>query len=262
MILKNKASRTAYDIIKKYGITEPNEFSIQTIAELEGAIVQEKSIKGAQGRILFGKEGRKSIITINKNITNTQKKSFVLAHELGHLVLHRNLEHFFSCNDGDFLDWHRKGSHESEANQFAAELLMPAELFSEKAIVEKFSFEHLRNLAKLFNTSITATAIRYAQYGNIPIGIVYSQNNFIRWFSSSDKFIYPFFKIKEAVPSGTVASRYFKSGTIVKEPKVILPLWFSDYNTKSDVYFYEHCFPFKKLNSTLSFIWLCEDYQV
>lgn len=204
-----------------------------------------------------------SIISLNNNITNPQKKSFILAHELGHLILHRELEHFFNCNEADFLDWHRKGSHESEANQFAAEVLMPAEVFSKAAAIgEGFSFDHLCYLAKLFNTSITATAIRFTQYGNVPIGVVYCQNNFIRWFSKSDQFIYPFFKIQENVPTGTIASRYFKSGTVIKEPQVILPLWFSDYNTKTDVYFYEHCFPFTNLNSTLSFIWLCEDYVV
>jgi len=62
--------------------------------------------------------------TILLNARQAQpRKLFTLAHELGHYFLHRHFKTHFSCSifpAGPACRWER------EANQFAAELLMPA----------------------------------------------------------------------------------------------------------------------------------------
>lgn len=59
------------------------------------------------------------IIVLNQKKGSLARKSFSLAHELGHLVLH-------SCRDKRELD---SSEIEKEADDFAASLLMPAEAF-------------------------------------------------------------------------------------------------------------------------------------
>lgn len=56
----------------------------------------------------------------------------VLAHELGHDRLHRELlSHFKILHDRTFFEW--SSQPEMEANLFAAELLIPDDLFLERA---------------------------------------------------------------------------------------------------------------------------------
>src|SRR5205807_9359977 len=57
------------------------------------------------------------------------RRRFVIAHELGHLLLGHGSDILKLCDEGDLLEW-AKGQrpYENEANEFAAELLMPEDL--------------------------------------------------------------------------------------------------------------------------------------
>ena len=254
-----KSSAAAIQLLKDYSIDDPNEIPLEDLVFSEGAIFEEKPMSGADGRIIFGKTF--SIVTINSNIQNKNKRRFVIAHELGHLKLHRNIQRFFSCDEKAFLEWHKAGSHESQANEFAAELLMPSNLFVSEASKKKFSIEHILELSKVFNTSVTSTAIRYTDLGTFPIAIVYSQNGEIKWFSRNANFVCKFLRVKERVAENSVAWQYFKKGDVPKTPTLVLPnVWFKDFQLRSDQYFYEQCFKITTLNAVLSFIWPCENF--
>src|ERR1051325_11598769 len=125
--MTSRATLAASKVISDYYITRANEIPIEDLLNAEGAILQEKPMNGADGRIMFGKTY--SIIVVNSKIQNKQKRRFVLAHEFGHLKMHKNIQRFFNCDEKAFMEWHQKGSHESEANEFAAEFLMPTKLF-------------------------------------------------------------------------------------------------------------------------------------
>jgi len=255
----SKPSQAAVKLLQDYSITDPNEIPIEDLIYGEGCVFDEKSMKGADGRIIFGKKN--AIITVNSDIRNKNKRRFVIAHEIGHLKLHRNLARFFNCDEKAFLEWHKVGSHESEANEFAAELLMPTELFRAQALTAKFSLNHILNLSKTFNTSITSTAIRYTDLGNYPVALIYSQNGKIKWYSRNKGFICQFFKVKEDVPKNSVASTFFKTGDVPEKPTLVLPLvWFKDFNLRTDQYFYEQCFKITSQNAVLSFVWVCEGF--
>ena len=62
---------------------------------------------------------RNKFIFLNNNLDYIEKK-FILAHELGHAVLHSSVNCFFLENNSFFV----KNKIEKEANQFSAELLI------------------------------------------------------------------------------------------------------------------------------------------
>ena len=69
-------------------------------------------------------DGGPAIIVNNNDDISVERKIFTIAHELGHLILHK------SSFNGEFSEENR--IEESEANEFAAELLMPEEAFKQQ----------------------------------------------------------------------------------------------------------------------------------
>lgn len=252
-----KAKIGAEILLKNYAITEPNEVQLEDIIAAEGLLLEEKPIKGADGRIVFGRE--RAVIVVNKQISNVGRRRFVIAHELGHFRLHKNLHINFQCTEADFLDFHTNGSHETEANVFAAEFLMPRSIFKKEIPAGKEPHECISNLANKFQTSWTATAIRFVDFGNFPACVFFSKAGFIKWYKRSNDFIGKFPRQGEAVPLNSVASDFFSGKALKDNPGVISSVWFKD-NLSQDCYFFEYCLPIHSQNAALSLIWLCEKW--
>jgi Zn-dependent peptidase ImmA (M78 family) len=258
----SKSQLAAKKILQKYCITKPNEIPIEDLIFAEGAYFEEKKINGSQGRIIF--KGNTAFISINNSISHIGKKRFVIAHELGHYILHKNLAHFFNCNEIDFLEWHKTGSHESEANEFAAEILMPYDLFNPITKVHPFKKDIIEHLSQKFGTSVTATALRYKDIGHTPIAIACSSNGFIKWSSRNNSFPLWQMKNKIRLSSESVANDFFVNSKIPKEPQVITPsAWFEGIRRDTygnSIYLYEQCIHIKSQNEIISLIWVCNDY--
>lgn len=104
------------------------------------------------------------------NITeNLRRQIFTIAHELGHIVLHKDkgnlIDYRQSVNLGTDY-WNSSASDmEKEANHFAAEILMPEEDFRK---VHKNNKGSLDRIADYFGASTIATSIRAKLLG-LPI---------------------------------------------------------------------------------------------
>jgi len=97
------------------------------------------------------------IIVINKKIGTAVRQRFSLAHELGHMVLHRNL-----------FDWEfdlRNKEIENEAQQFAEHFLLPAKGFDYSFVSPKM--EHLISLKREWLVSLGALVIHCENIGLI-----------------------------------------------------------------------------------------------
>lgn len=94
-------------------------------------------------------------IFINKDLSPA-RKTFTLAHEFGHYIMHKGRKKFRL----DFVDFDgsREAQEETEANYFAATLLMPKERF--KKIYNLFNNEEL--VAEYFGVSLAAVRNRRA----------------------------------------------------------------------------------------------------
>ena len=123
--------RLAQHIAKKYGL-KPG-FNIEQFAS-EFVNVQKDAIPYDVDGLFFGfnTEGKKPTIMINSEIS-PRRQLFTLAHEIGHFFIPWHIG-LIICHidvNDPFLDY-IYGETETEANRFAAELLMPSELISER----------------------------------------------------------------------------------------------------------------------------------
>lgn len=92
-----------------------------TIADYLNVIVQVGNLGECSGCYMFLKNHR--YIFLNENL-DEHEKLFVMAHELGHAILHRKENCYFIRNKTLLLN----SKKELEANTFAAELLIPDEI--------------------------------------------------------------------------------------------------------------------------------------
>lgn len=103
------------------------------------------------GAILY-KDGKPTIFINSKQ--PTRRKAFTLAHELGHYLLHENNTHFRL----DKQSYDNSDMEETEANYFAASLLMP-----KKRFIEVYNFLKSEKLVgEYFGVSVSAVRARKA----------------------------------------------------------------------------------------------------
>ena len=150
----------AQDVLKELGVTEPSEIDIDAIAWSLGARVKYRPLDGCEARITGN--GDQAIITVNSQ-SSRRRKRFSVAHELGHWKYDRGW--VLVCHSDEIG---RAGQNypapERVADSYAAQLLMPAYIFDPIARSHpKATFQTVTAIADLFDTSITATAIRLVE---------------------------------------------------------------------------------------------------
>lgn len=119
ILLDNKQiKRIVSYYCKKYNTRNPFE-----IADCLGILYQIGDI-GCSGCYMFLKNHR--YIFLNQNLSESEVR-MVMAHELGHAIMHRKENCYFIRNKTLMLT----SKIEIEANTFAAELLIPDELIFE-----------------------------------------------------------------------------------------------------------------------------------
>lgn len=115
---------------------------------------------------------------------------FTVAHELGHYFIEGHPQALFPNNSGEHRSESGYSSNdriEREADDFAANLLMPPELFSLALSRQtKRGLPAIEALAELCVTSLSATAIRYAKLCDVPVAIVLSSRKRVNWCFMSD----------------------------------------------------------------------------
>jgi hypothetical protein len=172
-------------ILGELNIQHPDELDVELIAARHQAAVLPRDLTGCDGRLL--NSGGKALILVDRRAYETAKWRFTIAHELGHLVLHKNVDAFKLCSERDMNDYHGSG-REPEANSFAAELLMPKALFGPRCDVRRPSLAHVRTIAQEFATSLSATAIRFVECTPEPCAVAYAEGERIKWWARNDGF--------------------------------------------------------------------------
>lgn len=106
-------------LVRKYGTADPFE-----IAASKRIMVIVEPLGFTQG--YFNTYKRIRMIHINESLSEYRRK-FVCAHELGHAILHPGVNTLFMRSS----TLYSVGRIEREANEFAAELLLPDEVIRE-----------------------------------------------------------------------------------------------------------------------------------
>lgn len=247
----------AKKLLETLGIDDPASIDIEDLIIFYNGIVKHMPMANCDGRVVM-KNG-KSIVTLNSNIEFPQKKRFVLAHELGHILLHADKDMTFS-DDYNTLDAYKHGIQEREANDFASELLMPTDSFTEACRRQKFGSSLIRSLSERFNTSLTSTVYRYIDLGSHPICAFYSKDGIVQYWKKSSSFS---FWLKDRnrlrVPSDSVAEEFYSKNKIYSKHDsdqiIYKSTWCELGPSENDSQMYEYCIITPGYNTVLSIIW-------
>jgi Zn-dependent peptidase ImmA (M78 family) len=256
----------AQELLANCGLDEITDLKMDLFVAGLDAILIEEELKNCDGKIIFGNS--KAVIKVNSQIQFEVRKRFVTAHEIGHLIMHKNMQ----LPDDIFSNFNiiagmekalKNGTQELEANEFASELLMPEKLFLKEAKGKKFSPLLIKKLAERFKSSLTATVFRYLQLDLHPLCLMFIDNGIVKyWKKSDDLKVSVGNYTRLAPPSDSVAAEYIKSGYEFlykleeKAQTINKSTWFvlTEYDNE-DTDFYEYCIPTKRYKSILSIIW-------
>lgn len=135
------------------------------------------------------KQGDAFGIGYSEFINNQGFIHFTVGHELGHYFLPGHVERLFSGASG--FHYSRSGfisrdNCEREADLFSANLLMPGALFRGALRRSGTGFPAIEALSGLCLTSITATAIRFAEFSDDPVAVIVGSNGAVDFCAMSD----------------------------------------------------------------------------
>ena len=168
------------------------QYSAQTAADSPIHKVSEKDISGCMGALVYGDtRPRQGGILYHYDQTPGQR-AYTIAHEFGHWVLHRQLidedeafEGGVYCSEDSIL--RRNGSGiEQEADEFAANLLMPLNDFRKQIPAKSVpDFVDLGKTAERYGVSLTAATLRWLEYTETRALLVVSNEGFAHWAKTS-----------------------------------------------------------------------------
>jgi Zn-dependent peptidase ImmA (M78 family) len=242
-------------ILRDLRIKEASEISIEDIAWTRGAIVIEDGLRGADARLVYTPGIRPAIIRVNATIHHLGRRRFAIAHELGHMELKHNPGAPTECGENQFMQWYKtQNDSEVEANVFAAELLMPEGMLRKQMDKTLPSLDVIEKLADQFQTTLTATAIRYIDLCDERCAIVLSTDGKIIWTRRSPEF-HQWIAPGRKVSSWSGAIDFFKTGSVSGQMETVRrDAWIENASDRQTIK--EQSRALRSYNSVLSLLWI------
>lgn len=198
----DKAKAVAYKLNQSLGIASPQDIVLEDIAMSRGVLVVEGTLEGAEARLV--RKGNKGIIRVKPGLSQSGKRRFALAHELGHWELHKDQTQLKFCSEKDLHDY-TNSDMEIEANTFASEFLMPTVLFRAKCENAEPDLNLIKQLEQEFQVSLTASAMRFVEETNRACLVVFSENGTVSWWKRSAKCDFVWIEKNYEIKEGSVA---------------------------------------------------------
>ena len=225
--------RVATEVIREHKITclPVCPFSI---AAARGIVVEGKSAgaPGCSGMLL--RVGNSFGIMYSTDIDNEGFQRFSVAHELGHYFLpdhpEQVLQHGAHASRAGFTS---NDPYEREADFFAAALLLPKSLVRASVSRLPEGMDGLIELAQNCRTSLTSTAIAYAQTSSAAVAVILSDNGSVKFCFMSDamkRARVGWIGKRERTPVGSLTEKVLRAKKRVDVPlsdKTDLQDWFA-----------------------------------
>jgi IrrE N-terminal-like domain len=256
----------AEHVLNEVGITRVEDLSLlELIAWERGALVRSTYLTGAEARIAMA--GERAIITVSTAVRDPRRRRFSVAHELGHLEMHRTESGLALCASADIDDSQSQRAYagrEQEANRFAAALLLPERFFKPLCRKKEPSLDLIAGLADTFEVSLTATALRYLQFCNEACAIVFSRDGTIKWFRGSKYFdeLKVFIPVARRLDQSSLAASFFQGETVpMTRTRVYASTWFVLGRYNRDATIYEQSWSMPSQNAVLTLLWIADDIE-
>ena len=181
--------------------------------------VLEKDIPGCMGALVYSETFPRQWGILYHLDQSPGRRSFTIAHEFGHFILHRELvEEGDGYNGGIYCDENsvlrRAGvGIEKEADAFAAGILMPLHDYRDQIPArERATLDQLGAMANRYGVSLTAAVLRWLEYTETRALMVVSNEGFANWAKPSQAALKSgrFIRTKDSVyelPAEAVAAR-------------------------------------------------------
>jgi hypothetical protein len=179
---------------------------IEEIAMAVGiAEITDLTTAGFEGALIANDLKTSGVILVKKGSLH-ERRRFTIGHELGHFLnyWHEPPQGGFYCSSKDMLT-NDNGSNdkqqmECEANEFAAEMLMPEPLFRrDLRKAPSPGLEHVIRWATAYETSKLATTRRLVDLGDSPAALVQSKDGIVGYVHRR-KDSFPFVEISRDMP--------------------------------------------------------------
>lgn len=199
----------------------------------------------------------KHVIIVNGN-HREERQRFTVLHELAHIVLELTSQHHGPKLTTDTLmRYGRRPPEEMLCDVFAAECLLPYDLFSKDVGDVDISMAAVKELAEKYKASLTTTGSRFAVSANEPCAFVLSEDGQTRYVSRS-KFLNElkgWIDFNMPLPHGSVAYRLVQNGSKTDDyDELASDVWFSG-GIKNRPLLAEESVLLREWNQCLSLIW-------
>ena len=182
--------------------------------------------EGESGYTLTKRDGTSTVV-VNK-LERLERQRFSTCHEVAHIVLELSSHH----EEIPSWSYAKRDQNEIWCDMFAAELLMPYDMFKADVDKEQPSFELIERLRMKYVTSFSATASRVAGVSDYPCAFVTMNSSVIRHASRSvalrklNAWIAP----RTPIPLGSLARQLISEEARSEGQELVSQdIWFQDW---------------------------------
>ena len=181
----------------------PDQFQTGEPIVIQGQAM-DPEFEGALFNLNAGQSGEASwAIIYNQAISSLGRIRFTLAHELGHYLLHRQIQETFNCSEADMLHWDStERQMEGDADLFASYLLMPIDDFRTQVASTTVDLDILGGCADRYGVSLTAAMLKWLEFTPKRAVLVMSRDNVVQWARGSESGKWLAIAINKKLPSG------------------------------------------------------------
>ena len=225
------------------------------VQQIGGVLRHEADLPDDEPGYSFESNG-KHFVCVNEKDSEERRRS-TACHEIAHIVLGLPSDH----SSMPWWSYAKRPKNGVLCDVFAAELLLPKQLFEPLVREEQIGLSAIDKLGRRFLASATATGSRYAMVMDAPCAFILSENGVVRYASRSKTlrdaggWIPP----RMEVPPGTLSAG-LRAGSMETAPdEVAADVWFSDWRRGGLVL--EEARYLKSWDQTLTLLWF-EDEEV
>jgi hypothetical protein len=198
--------------------------------------------------------GGRRIICVNAADRSTRQR-FTVCHEIAHSVLKLPSEHKGSPG-GSYA---RRPLNEIWCDVFAAELLLPIDLFRPRVTCCEMGLGAVGSLADEFDASFQATGSRFAAVADVPCAFVFAEGGTVRYASRSKALrdAFGMIPVGSPLPRGSLSERVRQGRTPDGAEECDADLWLAQWE-RGGVLLEEACH-LQSWDQTLTLLWFEDD---
>lgn len=223
--------------------------SVDGYASQIGGIVAEEVLEANEDAWSFRDSNGKYRICVNCS-HNARRRRFSVCHEVAHVVLEIASDHAAPS-----WSYARRPPGEVACDVFAAELLLPYQLFKPRVDAADMGFGAVADLAEEFDASLISTGSRFATFSRELCAFVVSEGGKVRYSARSAglRAAKGWIRPGSSLPTDTYSARIRGGERLSGAEEVEPDLWFDDWQRDGPLY--EDSLHLDRWDQTLTLLW-------